>query len=189
MTTKVETAIDELFKTPLADGRTPTDAQRADAVIVLARDCRMDGDKVVLVTTGEALNSDASKEWIKTNKPHLLPTKYETPLADRAFAENNLTARGQLVKEVGKDEADKIAQSYGLKSSTDARRGTAPARADDGKNKTDNATKHKSNPFWRGNWNISTQGKLLRAVGPEKCAAIAKAVGSRIGATKPNLDY
>lgn len=189
MPTPVEKAIDELFQTPLADGRTPSETQRADAVYLLARDCRIDGGKLILVDTGEALDSTASLAWIADNHKTLLPTEYERSLADRAFVDNNLTARGKLVREVGKAEADKIAETYGLASSTDTARGKAPVRADAGGDKTKNAAKHKSNPFHRSNWNISAQGALLKAVGVEKCAAIARAVGSRIGDTRPNMDY
>jgi hypothetical protein len=97
-------------------------------------------------------------------------------------------ARNALVKQVGKAEADKIAQRYGLKSAHDTRRGTAPTDSTPEKTKS-NGAEHRNNPFHKSAWNISKQGALLRAVGAEKCAAIANAVGSKIGATKPNLNY
>ena len=49
--------------------------------------------------------------------------------------------------------------------------------------------KASTNPFSGKAWNVSKQGALLRAVGPEKCAAIAASVGARIGDTKPNANY
>jgi hypothetical protein len=185
MTTAIDipTGIDEFLK---AEGS--TDAQRADAIAVLTKQCEMVGDVVTLKATGEALDTEASRAWLQTNKPHLLPPIYERPLADRAFIDGNGMARNALVKQIGKAEADKIAQRYGLRSAHDTRRGNAPTEPE-GKKKTGNGAEHRNNPFHKSNWNISAQGKLLRAVGPEKCAAIANAVGSKIGDTRPNLDF
>jgi hypothetical protein len=185
MTTAIDipTGIDEFLK---AEGS--TDAQRADAIAVLASQCTMSDDVVTLKATGEALDSEASRAWLQTNKPHLLPPIYERSLADRAFEDGNLGARMALVKDVGMTEANRIAQSYGLKSATDTKRGKAPTEPE-GKKKNGDGAQHRNNPFHKSNWNISAQGKLLRAVGPEKCAAIANAVGSKIGATRPNLDF
>jgi hypothetical protein len=183
MAIDIETGLDEFFK---AQGS--SDAQRADAIAVLASQCAMVGDAVTLKATGEAIESEASRKWLADNKPHLLPPVYERSLADRAFVDGNLSARGALVKQVGMTEANKIAESYGLKSATDTKRGKAPADSTPEKEKG-NGAQHRNNPFHKSNWNISAQGKLLRAVGPEKCAAIANAVGSKIGATRPNLDF
>jgi hypothetical protein len=183
MSIDVPTGIDEFLK---AEGS--TDAQRQDAVLVLAPLCQMTDDVCTLKATGEAIESEASRKWIADNKPHLLPPIYERSLAERAFIDGNLSARGALVKQVGMTEANKIAESYGLRSATDPRRGTAPTEPE-GKKKKSEGAQHRNNPFHKSNWNISAQGKLLRAVGPEKCAAIANAVGSKIGATRPNPDF
>jgi hypothetical protein len=183
MSIDIPTGIDEFLK---AEGS--TDAQRADAIAVLASQCAMLGDVVTLNATSEALDTEASRKWLAENKPHLLPPVYERSLAERAFVDGNLSARGALVKQVGMTEANKIAESYGLRSATDTRRGKAPAEPE-GKKKNGNGAQHRNNPFHKSNWNISAQGKLLRAVGPEKCAGIAASVGSRIGATRPNMDF
>jgi hypothetical protein len=186
MTTAIDipTGLDEFFK---AEGS--SEAQRADAIAVLTKQCAMIGDVVTLTATGETLDSEKSKAWIAANKPHLLPPIYERSLADRAFVDGNGMARNALVKQIGKAEADKLAQKYGLKSAHDTKHGTAPTRADDDAGKKKNSGNHRNNPFHKSNWNISAQGKLLRAVGPTKCAAIAAAVGSRIGDTRPNPDF
>ena len=128
MAIDIPTGIDDFLK---AEGS--TDAQRADAIAVLTKQCEMVGDVVTLKATGEALDTEASRAWLQTNKPHLLPPIYERPLAERAFVDGNGMARNALVKQVGKAEADKIAQRYGLKSAHDTRRGTAPAELDTGK--------------------------------------------------------
>jgi hypothetical protein len=186
MAIDIDTGLDEFFK---AQGS--SEAQRADAIAVLKSQCAMTGDVVTLTATGEALDSEASRKWLQTNKPHLLPPVYERSLAERAFIDGNMTARTSLVKQIGKAEADKLAQQYGLRSVSDTRRGTAPTRADDDASKKNigSAARHRNNPFHASNWNISAQGKLLRAVGPEKCAAIANAVGAKIGDVRPNPNY
>lgn len=183
MAIDIPTGIDEFFK---AQGS--SDAQRADAIAVLTNECIMLADVVTLRATGEALDAEASRKWIAEHKPHLLPPKYERSLADRAFVDGNVTARGALVKQLGMTEADKLAQQYGLHGVSDPRRGAAPSQ-DDGTKKNGDPARHKNNPFHKSNWNVSKQGALLKAVGPEKCAAIAAAVGSRIGATRPNEAY
>ena len=182
MTIDIPTGIDDAFKKFES-----TEQQRIDAVLVLKGLCEMRGDDCVLKETGEPIESDKSKAWLEKNKPHLMPAKFERSLADRAFADNNMTARTELLRQVGKPEADRIAQQYGLRDVADSRRGTPPADVE-GKKKIGTAS-HKGNPFHASNWNVSAQGKLLRAVGAEKCAAIAAAVGSKIGATRPNPNY
>jgi hypothetical protein len=185
MTTAIDipTGLDEFFK---AQGS--TEAQRQDAIAIMASKCGMVSGVVILTATGEALDSDNSRKWIEANKPHLLPPRFERSLADRAFADGNVTARGELLKQVGATEALRIAQSYGLKSVHDTARGKAPTAVPNGGQKP-NGADHKNNPFHASNWNVSKQGALLRAIGTEKCAAIAASVGSRIGATKPNANY
>jgi hypothetical protein len=177
----IPTGLDEFFK---AQGS--TEAQRQDAIAILQDKCGMVAGVVILTATGETLDAENSKKWIAEHKPHLLPPKFERSLADRAFADGNVTARGGLLKSVGYAEATKIAQSYGLKSVHDTARGKPPVM-DDGKKP--NGADHKNNPFHASNWNLTRQAALLRAVGAEKCAAIAASVGSKIGATRPNPNY
>jgi hypothetical protein len=92
MTTAIDvpTGLDDFFK---AQGS--TEAQRADAIAVLKNECGMVSGVVILTPTGETLDSDKSKAWIAEHKPHLLPPKFERSLADRAFADGNLSARGE----------------------------------------------------------------------------------------------
>ena len=183
MSIDIPTGIDEFLK---AQGS--TDAQRADAIAVLTSQCTMVGDVVTLKATGEAIESKASREWFQTNKPHLLPPIYERSLADRAFIDGNLGARAALVKQIGKPEADRIAQRYGLRSAHDTRRGNAPAEPE-GKKKNGDSADHSKNPWHATAWNISKQGSVLRALGTEKAAALARSVGCTIGATRPNPNF
>jgi hypothetical protein len=182
MTIDIPTGLDEFFK---AQGS--TEAQRSDAIAILKSQCGIVGGVVILTATGDVLDSDASRKWIEANKPHLLPPKFEVSLADQAFiGAGNKTAAQNLVKQVGLAEATKIAESYGKRTPWDTRPGKAP-RGPEKKNGKD--ADHKNNPFHASNWNLTRQAALLRAVGAEKCAAIAASVGSKIGATRPNADY
>ena len=183
MSIDIPTGIDEFLK---AEGS--TEAQRADAIAVLASQCAMDGDVVTLKATGEALDSEASRKWLQTNKPHYLPPVFEVNLADQAFlGAGNKTKAQELVKQIGLAEATKIAERYGKRTPWDTKPGTAPAEPE-GKRKNGTAD-HRNNPWHSSNWNISAQGKLLRAVGTDKAAAIARSVGSTIGATHPNPNF
>ena len=47
------------------------------------------------------------------------------------------------------------------------------------------ATHTGSNPWAAASWNLTDQGKLVKALGEVKAAQIAKAAGSHIGATRP----
>ena len=181
MAIDITTGIDDAFK--LFES---TEQQRSDAVLVLKGLCTMSGDDCILKETGEPIGSDASKAWLEKFKPHLLPRKFERSLADRAFADGNMTARTTLLRQVGKEEADRIAQQYDLRDVSDSRRGTAPV---DSTKKPSGKGHHKNNPWHKDNFNISAQGKLLRAIGAEKAAAIAASVGSKIGATHQNPNY
>jgi hypothetical protein len=180
MAIDLQTGIDEAFA-KLGS----TEGQRADAVLVLASRCSMQGDAVILNETGLPIDDAKSKAWIETNKPHLLPPKFEQSLADRAFLDGNVTARGQLLREVGEAEATRIAQQYGLKNLADTRRGARPAGANEGKRNG----KDRNNPWLADQWNVSRQGNVVRTLGVEAATRIASAAGCRLGSTKPNPQY
>jgi hypothetical protein len=42
-----------------------------------------------------------------------------------------------------------------------------------------------NNPWSAANWNVTEQGRLVKALGKDKAAGIARAAGSHIGATRP----
>lgn len=178
----IPTAIDTVFTTFES-----SDAQRADAIAILSKDCAMVGEICVFQPTQTDIADPKAKEWIAKNKPHLLPRQYERSLADRAFADGNLSARALLLAQVGEQEANAVAATYGLRSFTDTRRGKpqdAPAAKVNGKD-----VSHASNPFHKSNWNVSKQGALVRSLGEEKARAIARSVGVDLGATRPNPNF
>lgn len=131
-------------------------------------------------------NIGAFKRTMADEKPHLLPRAFESSLADRAFIDGNITARGQLVQELGELEANRIAKTYGLTGVGDTRRARAAhtddVKRDSGKNpwafslqNTDDKGRYTANALTR-------QAALVKAnlVG---AAEIAAAVGSKVGDT------
>jgi hypothetical protein len=157
------------------------DARRADAALVLAPRCERRGNVTVLRDTNTAINTPQARDWIAQTRPHLLPPEHETSLADRAFVQGNVTARGQLARELNIADLDRLAQSYGLRDHKDFSKGTRPnGNGGEHKPKPD-----RENPWSREGFNLTRQGQLVRAMGLEKAAAMARAAGSYIGATKP----
>lgn len=132
-------------------------------------------------------NVGAFKKSMQTDKPHLLPRAFESGLADRAFIDGNLQARGDLVRQVGELEATRIAKSYGLNGVGDTRRARSAVTVEVKRNGASSNpwSDHPSNVNERGRYTaaaIGRQAALVRA--NEKGAAeIAAAVGSRIGDT------
>jgi len=121
--------------------------------------------------------------------PHLVPPPFEVSLSDRAFLQNDMTARGQLVREIGAGPAQQLAERYGHRDLMSRAQGKRPdnldAPAEDNKPKI----AHANNPWHRSAWNVSKQGSVLRALGAEKAAALARSVGCVIGSVRPNPNY
>jgi hypothetical protein len=133
-------------------------------------------------------NFSAFKKTMQAEKPHLLPPQAGAGLADRAFIDGNLSARGQLVREIGEVAAHKAALSYGLSGIGDTRRARA-AQTDEIKRGGAN------NPWADTPQNVDRNGRYTAAAigrqaalvkANEKGAAeIAAAVGNKIGDTMP----
>ena len=169
-----------------------TEIQTADAMTVLA--------SRVVERGGAYFYNDASshdvpldnlsafKATMQKEKPHLLPRQFESSLADRAFIDGNLRARGELVAQVGELEAARITKSYGLNGVGDTRRARA-AQTDEIKRGGAN------NPWSDSPQNVDRTGRYTAAAigrqaalvkANEKGAAeIAAAVGNKIGDTQP----
>jgi hypothetical protein len=160
-----------------------SDAQIADAKLILGPLCEMRGYDCVLSATGAPLQSDESLAWLKEHKPHLLPV--DRANADKAFSgAGNITAAARLIRELGRAEADRIAQSYGKAHALDSKQGVSPQQTKN-RNGTDD---HKGNPWCSaGPWSITRQGQIVKALGIEKASAMARAVNSHIGASRPAM--
>ena len=141
-------------------------------------------------TTGAAYDQPAVTEFWQNDKgergekgSHYFPPKFEVSLADRAFLDGNITARGKLVAELGPVKALELAQRYGLRSVHDTRRGTRPTDlpAED-KKKTGGA----ANPWSAKTWDPIKQQSICRSLPLEKAKAIATSADppSFIGANR-----
>jgi hypothetical protein len=132
-------------------------------------------------------NLTAFRATLQKEKEHLLPRKIDSSLADRAFIDGNMTARGQLVRELGELEATRIAKSYGLSGIGDTRRARA-ALTDDVKRNGDSKNPWANipeNTDERGRYTaraLTRQAQLVKA-NLTGAAEIAAAVGSKIGDT------
>lgn len=158
-----------------------SDAQIADAKLILGPLCHMSGTNCVLADTGEPLESAKSMAWLREHKAHLLPPN--TADLDTAFlGVGNKTAAQKVILERGKAEADRLAGLYGKRHALDNRPGVSPQQT---KNGGDKPNDHSKNPFSKAGWSLKKQGELVRALGVEKASAMAKAVGVSIGATRP----
>lgn len=130
-----------------------------------------------------------AKAWLdmqREKKSYLFGTENDAQaeLERKAFGEANVTARGVLVRG-NPGLALARAKAWGLRDLNDYRKGTPPATGDDtaGKNKSKPAG---NNPWRADQWNISKQGQLVKVMGLDGAARMAKAAGSYVGATRPN---
>lgn len=131
----------------------------------------------------------------------------------------SLTDLGKLQKHLGSDEAlAAAAADFGIDNPYDLKqRGVAPgnigkmidakkatAEADDlearakvlraaanlaAPKANGGGGDHASNPWSAKGWNVTKAGALVRAVGAERAAAIARSVGCTLGSTHPNPAY
>ena len=108
-------------------------------------------------------------------------------------AKPTLAARAALRKAAGPEHYAKILAAWGVSDKTLARDGKlAPGKNPKVSNEKSPDAKprdHSNNPFHKSQWNISKQGALVKSLGLAKTNAIAKSVGSHVGATKANADF
>jgi hypothetical protein len=124
---------------------------------------------------------------LKTEKPHCFPSAQAVDLQEQAFGSSpTLKSRGALYNEVGAANYAKLAEQWGCDASL--RPGKAPA-GHESETKKPSLAARRDNPFSKQGWNITKQGALVKSLGIEKAAAIAKSVGVKIGDTKFNPDY
>ena len=191
MTTALDKALEpyevetELHRVALEWGS--TEGQALDFAQLHRGEFHMSNGAAVHSASGLPVTHADVHALIAKKYPHLLPPVFEVSLADRAFLENNFAARGQLIREIGEGPTRELAKRYGHETLHSKAEGKRPksldAPTDDKKNIP--AADRASNPFSREGWNVTRQGSLIKAVGEEKAAQIARAVGSHIGATKP----
>lgn len=164
------------------------DGQVADGLIVLgSRVTEKDGAFFYNDASSHDVpldNLTAFRAALQKEKEHLLPRKTDSSLADRAFIDGNMTARGQLVRELGELEAARIAKSYGLSGIGDTRRAHAALTDDVKRGNANNPWANTpANTDAKGRYTanaLTRQAQLVKA-NLTGAAEIAAAVGSKIG--------
>ncbi len=94
----------------------------------------------------------------------------------------NLTARGQLFRDLHGDKP-RTQEGETAAALEKLLAGEQTSKPADKKLPANNFSG--SNPWAAASWNLTEQGRLVKALGEVKAAGIAKAAGSFIGATKP----
>lgn len=158
------------------------DARRADAKLILAPLCEHRNGMTVLKPAGNvALDQPAAMEWLKANKPHLLPPTFENNLADKAFVgTGNKTAVAELSRQMTMADLTKLAQSYGKRTPWDTKPGVRPNGHDagDDKGKPNKST----NPWADDSPGAQTRRvSIIKSLGTKVAADMAKAAGRTIG--------
>jgi hypothetical protein len=143
-----------------------------------------DGTKFVAKDSGKEMLEHVLTDFRK-KAPHFWHTEAPPDLAELAFLNGNRTAAGQLVKAIGVEAAKAEAAKWG----TDLYSGKPGKRPSDAPEPTKPQSSLSSNPWSRQNWNVTKQAQLVRSIGAERAAGIAKAMGCVLGSTKPNPNY
>jgi hypothetical protein len=131
------------------------------------------------------------KKFVKSRaveSPHWFPNAAMIDLHEQAFGPKpTLRARGELLNKEGAANYAKIAAEWGS-DGVSLKPGEAPAGS--GREiKKPSAAERLKNPWSREGWNLTKQMGLYRDLGPVGAAGIAKAVGCKIGDTKPNENF
>jgi hypothetical protein len=172
-----------------------TDAQALDLAEFRFNDFQI-GDDGKLTHRGTGLHAEHPQvlDYLQANSPHLVAARpADVSVSDRAWLEGNLKARGEIVRRIGLEAANAEAQRYGLKDIADVKsKGERPSDV-----QAPPKEKAPTNPWARDGKNldpatgkyspaaITRQAALVKGLGIQKAAAIAAAVGSKIGDTKP----
>jgi hypothetical protein len=142
---------------------------------------------------------------LRSKRPHLWDARIDRTLAYKAFAEpqvdgrrGNVTAQGQLHREVGAERYTELAKLY--KDNDNPPEHAANVAATRGEiavlekqlarlkaslpPEQNKLVEVSTNPFTKSGWNVSKQGSVFKT-NPELCARLARAAGVAIGATKP----
>ena len=127
------------------------------------------------------VGTDTLAEAVKTSlaaRPHLKPVEINPHEADM----NNLTTRGLMQKTMRPDLFQALLEQGGLTGPGDTRKWIMP---DDALVKKPSERDNPANPFSRSGWNVTKQAQLVKALGLQKAADIARSAGVTVGATKP----
>jgi hypothetical protein len=156
--------------------------------IEAAKDCLdMYGDKCVvdektLQITLQGLPLDKAVEKIIESRPLWKPTGDDPALKARSELEaaalaGSVTAHGALWKQLGDVAYENWKKQH---AAAPGKKGKAEGASDD--DAGDDGSEF--NPWSQAGWNLTKQGQVVKALGETKAAAIAKKVGSHLGALR-----
>lgn len=160
-----------------------TDAQAEDGAVILAGRVSVNDAGHYILGSVPLDNVTEFKAVIAELKPHLIPA-HANDLAVRAFVDSNMTARTQLVREIGIDEANRLARAHGLSSVHDTRRARTPS-AEQKSRENNPFSDHPNNVDSNGRYTaaaMTRQAQLVKA-NLKGATEIAAAVGAKIGMT------
>jgi hypothetical protein len=151
---------------------------------------RNDGPDLKHVLTGETIEDFVGT--LKKTKPHFYASY--APLSEEQALEEMIEDAmlsptpgklGKLYKQVGEVRYNELCAAWGT-DPVRMRPGVRPewARRPEQKKIAD----RRGNPWSKEGWNLTKQMGLVKSIGIEKAAAMARSVGCVVGSTKPNLD-
>jgi hypothetical protein len=118
----------------------------------------------------------------RNRKPHMWPAPMELDHLERCFGSKpNLSAQGDLVKQVGLAQAKETARKWGTELAS-----LKPGVRPDGDGTSEQRPARPSNPWSAAGWSLKRQGELVKSMPLSSVAAIARSAGCVIGSTKPN---
>lgn len=127
-------------------------------------------------------------EYVSQKWPSILQ-KAETPngaleMESAMRACQSITVQGEMVKAIGVQRLSELMSLVGGKVGHISK--PIPIQADAKGGKLDMSP---NNPFSAAGWSLTKQGALVRAIGAEKAAGIAAAVGAKLGDLRPNKNF
>ncbi|MCG2629725.1 hypothetical protein L6654_24175 [Bradyrhizobium sp. WYCCWR 13023] len=135
---------------------------------------------------GMTIEEFCSPAHLKEAKPHWFFADKIVDLEELAFGDKpTLKARGDLMKEVGPALYRELQQRWSADDSLRPGKRPSAAPSPKDRDRTPEGDAKANNPWSKAAWSITRQGQVVKALGLEKAAGIAKSAGSYIGATKP----
>ncbi|QPF91474.1 hypothetical protein [Bradyrhizobium commune] len=159
---------------------------KTEAVDHHAKFFQLIGNELLHTETGDTIEEWAAKQ--KTERPHWYLPDEVVDNVDVCFGGGpksrvNIDARMKLFKEVGDVNYNNMMAQWGATPTRNGERPLPESRETVERAKQDKTAA--DNPWSASGWNITSQGRLVKALGLETAQGIAKAAGSFVGATRP----
>jgi hypothetical protein len=161
---------------------------------------RNDGPDLTNILTGQTIEEFCAPTNLRKEFPHWFNDWQ--PLSDQQLLDEaiedaclspTLTKISKLNQMLGDVRCDEVLKQWSVSvtamdRSGNIRPGTPPEWANKNTPEAKKATNRKANPWSKEGWNVTRQGAIVRDLGMEKAAGMARSVGCVVGSTKPNND-